>query len=45
MDSEDAAALPRLSHKDQIIHLMHRYSYRVDHSLYDEVVTLSPRTV
>ena len=38
--SEDAAAVRRLIDKDQIIDLVHRYSYYVDHRLYDEVVDL-----
>jgi hypothetical protein len=40
MDSEDAAAVRRLIDKDQIIDLVHHYSYYVDHRLYDEVVQL-----
>ena len=40
MDGEDAATLRRLIDKDQIIDLVHRYSYFVDHRLYDEVVQL-----
>ena len=40
MDNDDAAALQRLIDKDQIIDLVHRYSYCVDHRLYDEVVEL-----
>jgi 3-phenylpropionate/cinnamic acid dioxygenase small subunit len=40
MDSDDAAALGRLIAKDEIIDLVHRYSYCVDHWLYDEVVEL-----
>ena len=40
MDSEDAAAVRRLIDKDQIIDLVHQYSYYVDHRLYDEVVQL-----
>jgi 3-phenylpropionate/cinnamic acid dioxygenase small subunit len=40
MDNDDTAALQRLLDKDQIIDLVHRYSYCVDHGLYDEVVEL-----
>jgi SnoaL-like domain len=40
MDNGDAATLQRLVDKDQIIDLVHRYSYCVDHRLYDEVVEL-----
>jgi 3-phenylpropionate/cinnamic acid dioxygenase small subunit len=40
MDGDDAAAVRRLIDKDQIIDLVHRYSYCVDHRLYDEVVEL-----
>jgi 3-phenylpropionate/cinnamic acid dioxygenase small subunit len=40
MDSENAAAIERLIAKDEIIDLVHRYSYGVDHRLYDEVVDL-----
>ncbi len=36
----DAAAIGRLIDKDQIIDLVHRYSYFVDHGLYDDVVEL-----
>jgi len=36
----DAAAMGRLIDKDQIIDLVHQYSYFVDHGLYDEVVEL-----
>ena len=35
-----AAAIARLIAKDEIIDLVHRYSYCVDHRLYDEVVEL-----
>ena len=35
-----SGALPRLIDKDQIIDLIHRYSYLVDHRRYDEVVEL-----
>jgi hypothetical protein len=37
---DDAVALQRLVDKDQIIDLVHRYSYCVDHRLYDEVAAL-----
>ncbi len=40
MDSDDAAAIERLIAKDEIVDLVHRYSYCVDHGLYDEVVEL-----
>ncbi|HEY7946843.1 MAG TPA: nuclear transport factor 2 family protein [Acidimicrobiales bacterium] len=40
MESEDAAALRQLIDKDQIVDLVHHYSYYVDHRLYDEVVHL-----
>jgi hypothetical protein len=40
MNSSDEAAVRRLIDKDQIIDLVHRYSYCVDHRLYDEVVEL-----
>jgi 3-phenylpropionate/cinnamic acid dioxygenase small subunit len=40
MDNDDAVAVRRLIDKDQIIDLVHRYSYGVDHQLYDEVVEL-----
>lgn len=40
MDSDDAAAMARLMAKDEIVDLVHRYSYYVDHRLYDEVVEL-----
>ncbi|HEX3839734.1 MAG TPA: nuclear transport factor 2 family protein [Acidimicrobiales bacterium] len=39
MNSNDEA-VRRLIDKDQIIDLVHRYSYCVDHRLYDEVVEL-----
>ena len=35
-----SAAVERLIDKDEIIDLVHRYSYCVDHRLYDEVVEL-----
>jgi 3-phenylpropionate/cinnamic acid dioxygenase small subunit len=40
MDSDVEAAIQRLIDKDEIIDLVHRYSYCVDHRLYDEVVGL-----
>jgi 3-phenylpropionate/cinnamic acid dioxygenase small subunit len=40
MASEQVAAIERLIAKDEIIDLVHRYSYCVDHRLYDEVVDL-----
>jgi 3-phenylpropionate/cinnamic acid dioxygenase small subunit len=40
MAGDDASAVARLIDKDQIIDLVHRYSYGVDHRLYDEVVEL-----
>ena len=40
MDSDDAAAIGRLIAKDEIIDLVHRYSFCVDHRLYDQVVEL-----
>ena len=40
MDSEDGAAVRRLVDKDQIVDLVHHYSYYVDHRLYDDVVQL-----
>jgi 3-phenylpropionate/cinnamic acid dioxygenase small subunit len=40
MSSDDAAAVQQLIDKDQIVDLVHRYSYCVDHRLYDEVVEL-----
>jgi hypothetical protein len=40
MESDDAAAIGRLIAKDEIVDLVHRYSYCVDHRLYDEVVEL-----
>jgi 3-phenylpropionate/cinnamic acid dioxygenase small subunit len=36
----DGAAIGRLIDKDQIVDLVHQYSYFVDHRLYDEVVEL-----
>jgi hypothetical protein len=40
MDGDLEASLRRLIDKDEIIDLVHRYSYCVDHRLYDEVVEL-----
>ena len=40
MDNDETAPLQRLIDKDQIIDLVHRYSYCVDHGLYDEVADL-----
>jgi SnoaL-like domain len=40
MDSDVEAAVRQLIDKDQIIDLVHRYSYCVDHRMYDEVVEL-----
>jgi len=40
MDSDVETAMRRLIDKDEIIDLVHRYSYFVDHRLYDEVVEL-----
>ena len=40
MDREYADAIARLIDKDQIIDLVHEYSYCVDHELYDDVVEL-----
>lgn len=40
VESGDAAAVQRLIDKDQIVDLVHSYSYGVDHRLYDEVVQL-----
>jgi hypothetical protein len=40
MGSDNAGAIARLIDKDQIIDLVHEYSYCVDHELYDEVVEL-----
>jgi 3-phenylpropionate/cinnamic acid dioxygenase small subunit len=38
--NDDIDGVRRLLDKDQIIDLVHRYSYYVDHRLYDEVVEL-----
>ena len=40
MDSDNTGAIARLIDKDQIIDLVHEYSYFVDHGLYDDVVEL-----
>ena len=40
MDEEAEAAVGRLIAKDEIVDLVHRYSYGVDHRRYDEVVEL-----
>ena len=40
MDNDVESAVWQLIDKDQIIDLVHRYSYCVDHRLYDEVVEL-----
>ena len=40
MDSNEVSAIERLIAKDEIVDLVHRYSYCVDHRLYDEVVEL-----
>ena len=40
MDRDVEAAMQRLIDKDEIIDLVHRCSYCVDHRLYDEVVDL-----
>ena len=40
MASDEQAALRRLVDKDEIVDLVHRYSYGVDHRLYDEVAEL-----
>ena len=40
MDSDAVAAVGRLVAKDEIIDLVHLYSYCVDHRLYDDVVEL-----
>ena len=40
MDTADDLALRRLIDKDQIVDLVHQYSYFVDHRLYDDVVQL-----
>jgi 3-phenylpropionate/cinnamic acid dioxygenase small subunit len=40
MNRDESSALRRLVDKDAIIDLVHRYSYCVDHRLYDEVASL-----
>ena len=40
MVSDEPASIRQIIDKDQIIDLVHEYSYRVDHRLYDEVVEL-----
>src|SRR4051812_32264495 len=40
MNIDDSRALRRLLDKDEITDLVHRYSYCVDHRLYDEVASL-----
>jgi len=40
MVSDEAASIRQLVDKDQIIDLVHEYSYCVDHRLYDKVVKL-----
>jgi hypothetical protein len=40
MEADEQAAVRRLLDKDSIIDLVHRYSYCVDHHLYDEAVEL-----
>ena len=40
MVSDEAASIRQLVDKDQIIDLVHEYSYGVDHRRYDEVVEL-----
>ena len=40
MASDEQGALRRLVDKDEIVDLVHRYSYCVDHRLYDEVAEL-----
>ena len=40
MATDEQRALRRLLDKDSIVDLVHRYSYCVDHRLYDEVVEL-----
>jgi 3-phenylpropionate/cinnamic acid dioxygenase small subunit len=40
MNPDESSALRRLVDKDAIIDLVHRYSYCVDHRLYDEVASL-----
>jgi hypothetical protein len=40
MNTEMSSVVRRLLDKDEIVDLVHRYSYCVDHRLYDEVVSL-----
>ena len=40
MVNDEAASIRQLIDKDQIIDLVHEYSYCVDHRLYDDVVEL-----
>jgi 3-phenylpropionate/cinnamic acid dioxygenase small subunit len=40
MDGDKAAAMARLIDKDEIVDLVHQYSYFVDHRRYDDVVEL-----
>jgi len=40
MVRDEAASIRQLIDKDQIIDLVHEYSYCVDHRLYDDVVAL-----
>jgi len=40
MVSDEADSIRQLIDKDQIIDLVHEYSYCVDHRLYDDVVEL-----
>jgi SnoaL-like domain len=40
MESDTPTSIRQLIDKDQIVDLVHRYSYCVDHRLYDEAVSL-----
>jgi 3-phenylpropionate/cinnamic acid dioxygenase small subunit len=40
MNADESRALHRLVDKDAIVDLVHRYSFCVDHRLYDEVASL-----
>ena len=40
MVTDEHGAVRRLLDKDEIVDLVHRYSYCVDHRLYDEVAEL-----
>jgi 3-phenylpropionate/cinnamic acid dioxygenase small subunit len=40
MNTDELTALRRLVDKDRIVDLVHRYSFCVDHRLYDDVVEL-----